>query len=232
MADKNYVKNMFDGIAGDYDSLNHLLSLNIDRRWRRKAVAEVMKEAPLRILDVACGTGDLAVALAAAAPDGALVTGVDIAARMLSQVGDKAARAGVVFKMKTEVADGENLPYPDESFDAVTCAFGIRNFEHRDRGLAEFRRVLRPGGKAVILELSVPQQNGLRRLYNLYFSKIMPWIGGRVSGDPAAYKYLAASVNNFPTPERFCAEMTAAGFTGVRFRTFSSGLCRMYVGLR
>ena len=129
-------------------------------------------------------------------------------------------------------ADAENLPYADGSYDAVTCAFGIRNFEHRDRGLAEFLRVLRPGGKAVILELSVPQQPGLRRLYNLYFSRILPWIGGKVSGEENAYKYLAASVNAFPSPERFCTEMTTAGFRGVTFRTFTSGLCRMYVGVK
>ena len=230
MADKEYIKSMFDSIAGDYDSLNHWFSLNADRRWRRKAVAEVMQDAPLRILDVACGTGDLAVALAAAAPQGGRVTGVDISKKMLSLVGRKAAKAGVAFNVKTELADAENLPYADGAFDVVTCAFGVRNFEHRDRGLAEFLRVLRPGGKAVILELSVPQKRGARRFYNLYFSTIMPWIGGRVSGDPEAYKYLAASVNAFPSPEHFCAEMSKAGFTNVRFNTFSSGLCRMYVG--
>jgi demethylmenaquinone methyltransferase/2-methoxy-6-polyprenyl-1,4-benzoquinol methylase len=232
MPEKNHIRSMFDSIAGDYDSLNHILSLGIDRIWRRKAVSEVMKAAPMRILDAACGTGDLAVALAAKAPDGAKVTGVDISKGMLAKVGEKAARGGVIFKIRTEVADAENLPYADGSYDAVTCAFGIRNFEHRDRGLAEFLRVLRPGGKAVILELSVPQKPGLRRLYNLYFSRILPWIGGKVSGEENAYKYLAASVNAFPSPERFCTEMTVAGFRGVTFRTFSSGLCRMYVGVK
>ena len=232
MPEKNHIQSMFDSISGEYDSLNHLLSLGIDKSWRRKAVAEVMKSAPMRILDAACGTGDLTVALAAKAPDGAKVTGVDISKKMLAKVGEKAARGGVIFKIKTEVADGENLPFVDGSFDAVTCAFGIRNFEHRARGLAEFLRVLRPGGKVVILELSVPQKPGLKRFYNLYLSRILPLIGGKVSGDPAAYKYLAASVNAFPAPERFCAEMSEAGFRSVIFRTFSSGLCRMYIGTK
>ena len=231
MADKQFITSMFDSIAGDYDSLNHLFSLNMDRRWRRKAVAEVMRDAaPRQILDVACGTGDLAVALAGAAPRGGRVTGVDISKKMLALVGRKAAKAGVAFNIKTEVADAEHLPFADGSFDAVTCAFGVRNFEHRARGLEEFLRVLRPGGKAVILELSVPQRTGFKRFYNLYFSRIMPWIGGRVSGDPEAYKYLAASVNAFPAPEHFCDELRAAGFYGVRYVTFTSGLCRMYVG--
>ena len=231
MPDKQFIKSMFDSIAGDYDSLNHMLSLNTDRRWRRRAVVEVMRDAsPRQILDMACGTGDLAVLLAGAAPKGARVTGVDLSAKMLSQVGRKAAKAGVAFQVKTEVADAEQLPYSDDTYDAVTCAFGIRNFEHRDRGLAEFLRVLRPDGKAVILELSVPQKKGLGRLYNLYLSKLMPLIGGRISGDIDAYKYLAASVNAFPSPERFCDEMTAAGFRNVRCVSFTSGLCRMYIG--
>lgn len=232
MPEKTHIRTMFDSIAGDYDSLNHLLSLGIDKSWRRRAVAEVMKSAPLSILDVACGTGDLAVALAVKAPKGAKVTGVDISEKMLAKVGTKAAKAGVAFQVKTEVADGENLPFADGSFDALTCAFGIRNFEHRDKGLTEFLRVLRPGGKLVILELSVPQKPWLRKLYNLYFTHILPWIGGSVSGYRAAYRYLAASVNNFPAPERFAAEMSDAGFQGVTFRTFTAGLCRMYVGVK
>ena len=232
MPEKTHIRSMFDSIAGDYDSLNHLLSLGIDKSWRRRAVAEVMKDAPTRILDVACGTGDLAVSLAVKAPKGAKVTGVDISEKMLSKVGAKAAKAGVAFNVKTEVADGENLPYADGAFDALTCAFGIRNFEHRDKGLAEFLRVLRPGGKAVILELSVPRNETLRKMYTLYFSTILPKIGGWISGDPAAYHYLAASVNHFPSPEHFSAEMAEAGFRAVSFRTFTSGLCRMYVGIK
>lgn len=232
MPDKTYIRSLFDSIAGDYDSLNHALSLGTDRLWRRRAVAEACKGSPRAFLDVACGTGDLSVALAARAGKSSRVTGVDISGKMLSLVGRKAARAGVAFQVKTAVADGENLPYPDESYDVVTCAFGIRNFEHRDRGLAEFLRVLRPGGKVVILELSMPQKQGLRRLYNFYLSKILPRIGGWISGKRKAYQYLAASVNAFPAPEYFCQEMKDAGFTAVTFRSFSSGLCRMYVGSR
>ena len=232
MPEKKHIESMFDSIAGDYDRLNHFLSMGADRGWRRKAVAEVSALKPSSILDVACGTGDLAVALAAGAGKSCKVTGVDISEKMLAKVGPKAARAGVAFQVRTKVADGENLPYADGTFDAVTCAFGIRNFENREKGLAEFYRVLRPGGKLVILELSVPRKKWLRDLYNIYLGSILPLIGGWVSGDRAAYRYLAASVNAFPAPERFCGTVESAGFTSVTFRTLSLGLCRMYIGVK
>ena len=127
---------------------------------------------------------------------------------------------------------GEALPYGDGTFDRVTCAFGIRNFEHKEKGLEEFLRILRPGGKAVILELSVPQNKVVRWAYDLYFTRLLPRIGGAVSGDKAAYRYLPASVHNFPSPKDFCKMMEQAGFTAVHFRTFTFGLCRMFVGAR
>jgi len=151
---------------------------------------------------------------------------------MMALVMEKAEKAGVGDRIDLQVADGEALPYEDGTFDRVTCAFGIRNFEHKERGLAEFRRVLRPGGKAVILELSVPQNKVIRWFYDLYFLHILPWVGGAISGDKAAYRYLPASVHHFPAPKDFCALMESAGFRSVRCRTFTLGLCRMFVGVR
>ena len=158
------------------------------------------------------------------------MTGVDISEGMMALVEGKAARAGVGDRIGLQVADGEALPYEDGTFDRVTCAFGIRNFEHKERGLEEFRRVLKPGGRAVILELSVPQNRLVRWGYDLYFSHLLPAIGGAVSGDKAAYRYLPASVHNFPAPKDFCRMMEEAGFTAVRCRTFTFGLCRMFTG--
>lgn len=221
---------MFDGIAPSYDRLNHLMSLNVDRRWRKRALKEIVDGSQQQILDVACGTGDSTVMIAAAAGSGSRVTGVDISEGMMAQVMRKAAHEGVHDRIKLQVADGENLPFKDGSFHRVSCAFGIRNFEHKEQGLREFLRVLKPGGKAVILELGVPGNRFLRRCYDLYFLHILPWIGGRISGNREAYRYLPASVHAFPSPSVFCAMMEEAGFKAVRHKSFSFGLCRLYVG--
>lgn len=221
---------MFDGIAPSYDRLNHLMSLNVDKRWRKKALKEIVDGTSQQILDVACGTGDSTVAIAAAAGSGSRVTGVDISEGMMALVMRKAAHEGVHDRIRLQVADGENLPFQDESFHRVNCAFGIRNFEHKEQGLKEFLRVLKPGGKAVILELGMPENRFLRRCYNLYFQHLLPWIGGRLSGNKEAYKYLPASVHAFPAPSAFCLMMGDAGFRAVRTKSFSFGLCRLYVG--
>ncbi len=223
---------MFDNIAPTYDKLNHIMSLNVDKLWRRHALKEIVDGTPQRILDVACGTGDSTISIARAAAEGTKVTGADISEGMMALVTEKAEKAGVLDRIDLQVADGEALPYEEGTFDRVTCAFGIRNFEHKEKGLGEFRRVLRPGGRAVILELSVPQNKVLRWAYDLYFLHILPWVGGKVSGDKAAYKYLPASVHNFPAPKEFCRMMEEAGFRSVRFRTFTFGLCRMFTGER
>ena len=223
---------MFDNIAPTYDKLNHIMSLNVDKLWRRHALKEIVDGTPQRILDVACGTGDSTISIARAAAEGTKVTGADISEGMMALVTEKAEKAGVLDRIDLQVADGEALPYEEGTFDRVTCAFGIRNFEHKEKGLEEFRRVLRPGGRAVILELSVPQNKVLRWAYDLYFLHILPWVGGKVSGDKAAYKYLPASVHNFPAPKEFCRMMEEAGFRSVRFRTFTFGLCRMFTGER
>ena len=232
MPKKEKVQQMFDNIAPTYDKLNHIMSLNVDKLWRRHALKEIVDGTPQRILDVACGTGDSTISIARAAAEGTKVTGADISEGMMALVMEKAEKAGVGDCIDLQVADGEALPYEDGTFDRVTCAFGIRNFEHKERGLAEFRRVLRPGGKAVILELSVPQNKVIRWFYDLYFLHILPWVGGAISGDKAAYRYLPASVHHFPAPKDFCALMESAGFRSVRCRTFTLGLCRMFVGVR
>ena len=232
MPRKENVREMFDDIAPTYDRLNHVLSMNVDKLWRRHALQEIVDGTPQRILDVACGTGDSTISIARAAAEGSEVIGADISEGMMALVKGKAEKAGVGERITLQVADGEALPYGEGAFDRVTCAFGIRNFEHKERGLAEFHRVLKPGGKAVILELSVPQNLLVRWAYDLYFLHVLPGIGGAVSGNRAAYKYLPASVHNFPSPIDFCGMMTEAGFRNVRCRTFSLGLCRMFVGER
>jgi demethylmenaquinone methyltransferase/2-methoxy-6-polyprenyl-1,4-benzoquinol methylase len=232
MQKKDQIQKMFDGIAPSYDRLNHLMSLGVDRLWRRKAVKELVDGSVQKILDVACGTGDSTIELAKRAGLGSTVIGVDISAGMMDPLMRKAAKAGVHDRIHLKVADGCDLPYADGSFHAVTCSFGIRNFEDKAKGLREFLRVLKPGGKMVILELSVPDGRRLRRLYNVYFMHIMPWIGGLVSGNKEAYRYLPASVQAFPAPEKFCAMIKDAGFRSVRFRTLSFGLCRMYIAVK
>ena len=232
MPKKEKIQEMFDSVAPSYDRLNHIMSLGVDRIWRKKALKEIVDGSQQRILDVACGTGDSTIAIAKAAGSGTRVTGIDISEGMMSQVMRKASHEGVHDRIKLIKADAEALPFPDGQFHRVTCAFGIRNFEHKDIALQEFLRVLVPGGKAVILELSVPDNRRLRRLYDLYFMHILPFVGGLISGNKQAYKYLPASVHAFPAPPVFCDMMRTAGFSNVRFRTFTLGLCRLYIGER
>ena len=230
MPKKEKIQEMFDGIAPSYDRLNHLMSLNVDKLWRRYSLKEIVDGTAQEILDVACGTGDSTISIARAAGPGSRIVGADISEGMMALVMEKAAHEGVHDRIRLKVADGENLPFPEGSFHRVTCAFGIRNFEHKEKGLQEFLRVLKPSGKAVILELSVPRNKTLRSLYDLYFLHILPRVGGKVSGNKAAYKYLPSSVHAFPSPEKFCSMMREAGFQEVRFRTFTFGLCRMFIG--
>ena len=232
MPNKEKIREMFDSVAPSYDRLNHIMSLGIDRCWRRRALRETVDGTEQRILDVACGTGDSTIAAARSAGTGSRVTGVDISEGMMSMVMEKACKAGVQDRIKLLCADAEALPFPDGTFHRVTCEFGIRNFEHKELGLKEFHRVLNPGGKAVILELSVPRGRFLRWMYDLYFLHILPLIGGLISGNRKAYKYLPASVHAFPAPEAFCEMMAAAGFRDVRHRSLTFGLCRLYTGVK
>ncbi len=230
MPSKEKIEGMFDNIAKDYDSLNHIMSLSIDKIWRRKAIKKIKDagEAP-RVLDVACGTGDFSIAIAKAVKKGEVI-GVDISKEMLEVMRQKVLKNKLESIISQEVGDGEALRFPEGSLDRVVNAFGIRNFEDRDKGLREALRVLKPGGRLVILELSRPQNKIIRWFYDLYFLHILPIIGGKVSGDKAAYAYLPASVKAFPGKKEFTDELRRAGFVNITHRAFTFGICRMYTG--
>lgn len=231
MAKKEKIKSLFDNIAPDYDKLNHILSLNIDKGWRRKAVKEIADSAkPLTVLDVACGTSDFTIEIARKAAEGSSIIGIDLSEGMMKVGREKLKAAGIDATL--EYGDCEALTYPGSSFDRVSVGFGVRNFEHLEIGLKEMYRVLKPGGKLVILELSVPSNPVIRWCYKLYFLKILPAIGGWVSGNRGAYKYLPASVLHFPAPDKFIPMLKEAGFGDVRHKAFTLGICRMYVGIK
>ena len=231
MAKKEGIRKLFDNIAPDYDRLNHILSLNIDKGWRRKAVKELVDTAgPLEILDVACGTGDFTIEIAQKAPAGSKVTGIDLSEGMMAIGREKIKAAGVDAVMVQ--GDCEELPYSDNTFHRISVGFGVRNFEHLQIGLNEMYRVLTPGGKLVILELSVPSNPIVRWCYKLYFLNIPPTIGGWISGDRGAYEYLPASVLKFPAPDKFIPMLQQAGFSKVIHRSLTLGICRMYIGIK
>lgn len=232
MPKKENIRNLFDDIAPDYDKLNHILSLDIDKSWRSKAIREIVeRDTPLNILDVASGTGDFAIGTARKAADGSHITGIDLSEGMLKIGREKVAKEGLSDMISMQEGDCEALPFSDRTFDRVTVAFGVRNFEHLETGLNEMLRVLKPGGKLVILELSVPSNPLLLALYKLYFLHILPAIGGKVSGNKGAYRYLPASVLHFPKPEAFMKMMSGCGYSEVRHRAFTFGICRMYIGI-
>ena len=231
MPQKEKIQQMFDGIAPDYDRLNHLMSLGVDRSWRRRALREIVDaRRAQQLLDIACGTGDFALAQARKMHADSHITGLDLSEGMLAVMREKVAKAGLDGRISCEQGDCEQMRFADGSFDCATIAFGIRNFAHREAALAEILRVLKPGGRLVILELSVPENKLLRWGYNLYFMHFVPWIGGLISGDKAAYKYLPASVQAFPGRREWTATMVRCGYANVRHRAFTFGLCRMYVG--
>ena len=228
MAKKEGIRRLFNNIASDYDRLNHILSLNIDKGWRRKAVQEIAdKESPVKALDVACGTGDFTIEIAKAVANGSEVIGVDISEGMMEIGRKKIMKAGVAAEMA--VADCEALPYDNNTFDRISVGFGVRNFEHLALGLSEMFRVLKPDGKLVILELSLPSNRFIRSCYLLYFQKVLPFIGGLLSGDRGAYEYLRTSVLRFPAPEKFITMLKSVGFDKVEHKSFTFGICRMYV---
>lgn len=231
MAKKEGIRNLFDNIAPDYDKLNHILSLNIDKGWRKKAVKEMLDtNTPLDILDVACGTGDFTIEIAQKAPAGSKVTGIDLSEGMMKIGREKIKAAGVDAVMVQ--GDCEELPYGEGTFHRISVGFGVRNFEHLDIGLKEMYRVLCKDGKLVILELSVPSNPVIRWCYKLYFLKILPTIGGWISGDRGAYEYLPASVLRFPVPQKFMGMLQQAGFSTVSHRSLTFGICRMYIGIK
>ena len=226
---KEEVREMFDRIAPTYDMLNHTLSLNIDRLWRRRVVRLVRRFAPRRILDVATGTGDLAIAMARRI-SGTQVLGVDLSEGMLDIARRKVAEAGLDGRVVFDTGDAERLFVSDSAVDVATVAFGVRNFGDLDAGLRDIARTLREGGRIVILEFSTPRNPLARAFYGFWNRRVLPRVGGMVSRDRKAYEYLPESIGEFPAPERFLEMMSRAGFRNCKARSQSFGIAHIYVG--
>ena len=224
-----WVRAMFGRVAHRYDLANHLLSFNIDRYWRRHTVTrvrDVLRRPEARVLDICCGTGDLLMALAR--ERGAAVWGSDFCHPMLRLAEEKIARAGSGCQLFE--ADALRLPMADASLDLVTVAFGFRNLANYEAGLREMRRVLRPGGMAAILEFSQPPNRLFAAVYHLYSRRILPRIGGALSGSKEAYRYLPESVRKFPSAEQLAADMRATGFAEVSFERLTGGSVALHLG--
>ena len=216
-----WVQGMFGRIAGRYDLLNHLLSFNLDKRWRAKTVERLAKVPNAKVLDLCCGTGDLLIALR-----GTTVMGSDFCHPMLLEAQRKSA-ASPLFE-----ADALCLPLKDNSLDVVTCAFGFRNLANYERGLEEMLRVLKPGGVAAILEFSQPTNPAFGALYRFFSMHILPRVGGLVSGSPDAYTYLPESIKKFPGAEALAARMKSAGFNRVEFDRMTGGAVALHLGFK
>ncbi|MEQ9467552.1 MAG: bifunctional demethylmenaquinone methyltransferase/2-methoxy-6-polyprenyl-1,4-benzoquinol methylase UbiE [Ekhidna sp.] len=227
-AKKKQVAEMFDSISGKYDFLNHFLSLGIDIRWRKKAIKMLKDLQPKQILDIATGTGDFAIESLKLNPE--KVIGVDISEGMLNVGREKMKKRGYSDIIDMQSGDSENLHFEDNTFDAVIVAFGVRNFENLEKGLSEMNRVLRPGGRAVILEFSKPTVFPFKQLYNFYFRWILPKIGKVVSKDNAAYTYLPESVNEFPFGDDFLKILQKTGYKNTTCRPLTLGISSIYVG--
>ncbi len=221
------VREMFDSIAPAYDFMNRAMTLGIDRLWRRRVVKMVAQTGAADILDIASGTGDLAIALGRALPR-ARVTGVDLSEGMIAIGREKVARAALDSRVTLGVADCLSLPFADASFDAVTVAFGVRNFQDLLAGYREMHRVLRPGGLLVVLELSTPESKYVRPFYNFYTRRVIPMAGRLVSHDSNAYRYLPDSIRAVAQGHEMCALIARAGFTQPAFRTLTFGVATIY----
>lgn len=225
---KEQVIDMFDSIASKYDFLNHFLSLNIDSIWRKKAVKALKQRNPKTILDIATGTADFAILSAKKLPVDTIV-GVDISENMLKCGEKKIAKYNLANTITLQVADAENLPFSDSSFDAITVGFGVRNFEHLQKGLQEMHRVLNDNGVAAILEFSMPTHFPIKQLYTFYFKNILPFIGNLFSKNYDAYYYLFRSVQEFPHGEKFALEAKKAGFSDTKITVLSFGIASLYL---
>lgn len=224
---KEQVAEMFDNIAGNYDFLNHFLSLGIDIYWRKQLVKHLKKQAPKTILDVATGTGDLAIAMLKAKPE--KVIGIDISNGMLEVGRKKMKEKSLDHIITLQQADSEELPYEDNSFDAVCVSFGARNFENLEKGLTEMRRVLRDGGQLYILEFSQPTLFPFKQLYQFYFKAILPLIGKVVSKDNSAYSYLPESVKAFPFGKELNRIIENCGYTNAKNIPLTLGISSIYM---
>ena len=218
----------FDRISPKYDALNHLLSLNIDKVWRRKVAKAVAKSAPKTILDLATGTADLAITMAKHNPQ-AHIIGLDISEKMLEIGKSKIKKQNLENQIELRFGDAANLPFEDDTFDVVTVAFGVRNFEDLGRGLSEIHRVLKPNGEVVILEFSMPEKFPIKQLYRLYFKHILPWMGRIVSKDEKAYSYLPESVEQFPKPTEFQQILDQYGLKNCLVKQLSFGIAMVYL---
>jgi demethylmenaquinone methyltransferase/2-methoxy-6-polyprenyl-1,4-benzoquinol methylase len=223
------IQQMFSAIAPRYDLLNRMLSFGIDRRWRKKAVSFLNYQGGSRILDVATGTGDVALEIARATPPSVRITGADFCMEMVDRGKVKAAASPFAGRIDFQVAPCEELPFQDNTFDSVTIAFGIRNVVDRHIGLAEMGRVLNPGGRIIILEFSTPRSALFRQIYYFYFRKLLPMIGG-IFSRYNAYKYLPHSVLEFPSTEEFYRMIVEAGFHNIQVHELTFGIASIYVG--
>lgn len=230
MAKKEAVQGIFNDIAPSYDRLNHFLSMNIDKRWRRKAIRCLQGNDKGKLLDVACGTGDFSITASQAGVS--RIIGIDISEKMLEIGRKKVEAAGLSAKIDLRYGDSERMEFADETFDAVTVAFGVRNFEHLEIGLKEMYRVLKQEGKVVILEFSMPRHFPMRQLYRFYFRHILPVVGGWISGNKGAYVYLPESVSRFPQGNEFLQILSVCGFKRTFQKRLTFGVASLYVGYK
>jgi len=226
-AKKEQVAEMFDNIANNYDFLNHFLSMGIDILWRKKAVRLLKPFAPKLILDVATGTGDFALESLSLNPD--KIIGVDISRDMVAVGVEKVKKKNLQNKIELKYGDSENLEFETNTFDALTVAFGVRNYENLEQGLSEMLRVIKPGGHVAIIEFSQPQKFPIKQIYNFYFNNILPGIGRMVSKDARAYTYLPESVGAFPHGNEFLKVLTKVGYNKVQAIPLTLGIASIYL---
>lgn len=227
---KNQVREMFDAISGNYDGLNRMMTFGIDRSWRKQVVALVSKTKPTKILDIATGTGDLAIMLAQI--DNSQVTGLDLSPGMLEIGKQKVYAAGLDKQVDMVIGDSEKLPFEDNSYDAITVSYGVRNFEDLNQGLSEINRVLRPGGILVILETSLPTKFPYKQGYNVYSKTLLPLLGTLFSKDKEAYSYLSNSAKAFPFGKEFNKILERNSFTQVNDRPVTMGVSTIYTAFK
>ena len=227
---KVQIERMFDSISGKYDFLNRSLSFGIDVYWRKRMVNVLRKHKPVQILDIATGTADVALAMESLKPQ--YITGLDLSEKMLEKGREKVAKRNLQHLITLVKGDSEQLRYPDNSYDAVTVAFGVRNFENLSLGLSEMSRVLKPGGKVVILEFSRPRIFPIKQLYDFYFRHFLPWWGKLVSKDQSAYTYLYDSVNAFPEGDDFLKIASTSGFRELKAERVTFGIVSLYTGTK
>ena len=227
---KEEVAEMFDNISARYDFLNHFLSLGIDKIWRRKAIKQLRSIQPKKIIDIATGTGDFAIAALKLNPEE--VIGLDISAGMLAVGEQKMIKKKVNSIIKMQLGDSENIPYDSDYFDALTVGFGVRNFENLELGLTEMLRVLKPGGKAVILEFSKPKRFPIKQIFGFYSRYFIPFFGKRISKDAQAYSYLPESVAAFPEGKDFEEILHKIGYKNIESTLVSGGIATIYAGIK